>query len=80
MDPALGCFKATLKLVIRPCIASIQGHDVQTPLLSYGQCQELAIILPDFSPRCYTCQQVCKLPRNIYYNNDISSSTVNTIS
>ncbi|XP_045120473.1 uncharacterized protein LOC123509916 [Portunus trituberculatus] len=45
MAPALGCFQATLRLGQRSCIAQIQVHDgVQTPLLSYGHCKELAII------------------------------------
>ncbi|KAK7077731.1 hypothetical protein SK128_000367 [Halocaridina rubra] len=49
MSPALGWFQATLKLGNKSCIAKIQVHKcIQTPLLSFGHCQELAIILPDF--------------------------------
>lgn len=49
MAPALGCFKATLRLGKRSCVAQIQVHKgVQTPLLSYGHCKELAIISPEF--------------------------------
>ena len=41
MSPALGCFKATLRLGQRSCVAQIQVHEgVQTPLLSYGHCME----------------------------------------
>lgn len=49
MAPALGCFQATLRLGKRSCVAQIQVHEsVQTPLLSYGHCKELAIISPEF--------------------------------
>ncbi|KAK4310272.1 hypothetical protein Pmani_018151 [Petrolisthes manimaculis] len=49
MAPALGIFKATLNLGKRSCPARIQVHEgVQTPLLSYGHCKELAIISSDF--------------------------------
>ena len=49
MSPALGWFQATLTLGNKSCIAKIQIHEgVQTPLLSYGHCKELAIIPPGF--------------------------------
>ncbi|XP_068246738.1 uncharacterized protein [Palaemon carinicauda] len=49
MTPALGTFQATLTLGKQSCSAVIQVHDgVQTPLLSYSHCKELAIISPDF--------------------------------
>lgn len=49
MSPAVGCFQATLTLGNRSCVAQIHVHDgVQTPLLSYSHCRELAIISPDF--------------------------------
>ncbi|XP_068222164.1 uncharacterized protein [Palaemon carinicauda] len=49
MTPALGTFQATLMLGKQSCSAVIQVHDgVQTPLLSYSHCKELAIISPDF--------------------------------
>ncbi|XP_068246810.1 uncharacterized protein [Palaemon carinicauda] len=49
MTPALDTFQATLTLGKQSCSAVIQVHDgVQTPLLSYGHCKELAIISPDF--------------------------------
>lgn len=49
MAPALGTFQATLTLGKRSCHARIQVHDgVQTPLLSYTHCKELAIISRDF--------------------------------
>ena len=49
MSPALGVFQATLTLGKRSCSASVQVHDgIQVPLLSYGHCQELAIISPEF--------------------------------
>ena len=49
MLPALVCFKATLLLGQGSCVAQIQVHaGVQTPLLSYGHCKELAIISPEF--------------------------------
>ncbi|KAK7083177.1 hypothetical protein SK128_000712, partial [Halocaridina rubra] len=48
MSFALGWFQATLKLGNKSCIAKIQVHEgIQTQLLSFGLCQELAIILPD---------------------------------
>ncbi|KAK7079850.1 hypothetical protein SK128_024668, partial [Halocaridina rubra] len=40
---------ATLKLGNKSCIAKIQLHEgIHTPLLSFGHCQELAIVSPDF--------------------------------
>lgn len=49
MAPALGTFTATLTLGKRSCSARIRVHEgIQTPLLSYGHCQELAIISKDF--------------------------------
>lgn len=49
MAPALGTFQATLTLGKLSCSAQIQVHDgIQTPLVSYGHCQALAIISPDF--------------------------------
>ncbi|XP_068227911.1 uncharacterized protein [Palaemon carinicauda] len=49
MTPALGTFQATLMLGKQSCSAVIQVHDgVQTPLLSYSHCKELAIVSPDF--------------------------------
>ncbi|XP_068224072.1 uncharacterized protein [Palaemon carinicauda] len=49
MTPALGTFQATLMLGKQSCSAVIQVHDgVQTPLLSYSHCKELAIISSDF--------------------------------
>ncbi|KAG0718744.1 hypothetical protein GWK47_051865 [Chionoecetes opilio] len=49
MTPAVGCFYATLRLHGKSCTAKIQVHEgIQTPLLSYGHCMELAIISPAF--------------------------------
>ena len=49
MSPALGTFQATLTLGKKSCLATIHVHEnVQLPLLSYGHCQELAIISADF--------------------------------
>ena len=49
MAPALGTLQATLTLGTRSCSAVLQVHNgVSMPLLSYGHCQELAIISPDF--------------------------------
>ncbi|XP_068230979.1 uncharacterized protein [Palaemon carinicauda] len=49
MSPALGILQATLTLGKRSCLARIQVHEnVEVPLLSYGHCQELSIISPDF--------------------------------
>ncbi|KAK7074617.1 Core histone macro-H2A.1 [Halocaridina rubra] len=49
MCPALGWFQATLNLGSKLCFAKIQVHEgIQTPLLSFDHCQELAIISPDF--------------------------------
>ena len=49
MSPALGCCEASLRLWQRSCVAQIQVHKgVQTPLLSYGHCKELAIISQEF--------------------------------
>ncbi|KAK4313087.1 hypothetical protein Pmani_015541 [Petrolisthes manimaculis] len=49
MAPALGTCQALLSIGSRSCAATIYVHeDVQTPLLSYGHCQELAIISREF--------------------------------
>ncbi|KAG0720791.1 hypothetical protein GWK47_047730 [Chionoecetes opilio] len=49
MTPAVGCFYATLRLHGKSCTAKIQVYEgIQTPLLSYGHCMELAIISPAF--------------------------------
>ncbi|XP_068204834.1 uncharacterized protein [Palaemon carinicauda] len=49
MSPALGILQATLTLGKRSCLARIQVHEnVEVPLLSYGHCQELSKISPDF--------------------------------
>ncbi len=66
MAPALGTLWATLTLGGQTCLAEIQVHDgVQTPLLSYSHCRELAIVSQDFpeptSPGVYTA----KVSRNL---------------
>ncbi|KAK7056542.1 hypothetical protein SK128_023809 [Halocaridina rubra] len=49
MSPALRWFQATLKLGNKFCIAKIQVHEgIQTSLLSFCHCQELAIISLEF--------------------------------
>ncbi|XP_063860706.1 uncharacterized protein LOC135101063 [Scylla paramamosain] len=49
MAPALGMLTATLTLGEKSCLAEIRVHkDIQTPLLSRGHCQALAIISKDF--------------------------------
>ena len=49
MAPALGCFEAILRLGQRSCVAKTQVHEgVQTSLLSYCHCKELAIISQEF--------------------------------
>ncbi|KAK4303511.1 hypothetical protein Pmani_024480 [Petrolisthes manimaculis] len=49
MAPALGTCQALLSIGSRSYTATIYVHeDVQTPLLSYGHCQELAIISREF--------------------------------
>ncbi|XP_068232027.1 uncharacterized protein [Palaemon carinicauda] len=49
MSPDLGILQATLTLGKRSCLARIQVHEnVEVPLLSYGHCQELSLISPDF--------------------------------
>lgn len=49
MSPALGTIRVTLALGEKKCKAVIQVHsNVQTPLLSYAHCRELAIISTQF--------------------------------
>ena len=63
MSPALGVFQAILTLGKRSCSASVQVHDgIQVPLLSYGHCQELAIISPEFLKSIFEVKHVnrCK--------------------
>ncbi|XP_069978514.1 uncharacterized protein [Penaeus vannamei] len=49
MTPALGCFETTLQLGQASCKAIVHDHeDIQTPLLSYGHCVDLAIVSTDF--------------------------------
>jgi len=49
MTPALGCFETTLQLGQASCKAIVHVHeDIQTPLLSYGHCVDLAIVSTDF--------------------------------
>ncbi|KAK7069843.1 hypothetical protein SK128_013908, partial [Halocaridina rubra] len=49
MSPASGWFQATLNLGNKSCIAKFHVQEgIHTLLLSIGQCQELAIILPNF--------------------------------
>jgi len=61
MAPALGSFQAILSLGKRSCSATIQVHNgVQLPLLSYGHCQELAIISSDFPKPILKVQHVSR--------------------
>ena len=63
MSPALGVFQATFTLGKRSCSASVQVHNgIQVPLLSYGHCQKLAIISPDFPKPIFEVKHVnrCK--------------------
>ncbi|ROT72286.1 Transposon Ty3-G Gag-Pol polyprotein [Penaeus vannamei] len=49
MTPALGCFETTLQLGQASCKAIVHVHeDIQTPLLSYSHCVDLAIVSTDF--------------------------------
>ncbi|KAK4321768.1 hypothetical protein Pmani_007397 [Petrolisthes manimaculis] len=49
MAPALGTFPARFSIGKHSCNPTVQVHeDVQTPLLSNGHCQELAIISSEF--------------------------------
>ncbi|KAK7080986.1 hypothetical protein SK128_001561 [Halocaridina rubra] len=46
---ALGWFQATLKLGNKSCIVKIHVHKgIQIPFISFSDCQDLAINLPDF--------------------------------
>lgn len=59
MSPALGYFTATLRLGKKSCSAQIQvHHGVQTPLLSFRHCKELAIISPEFPKPILQVQHV----------------------
>ncbi|KAK4326307.1 hypothetical protein Pmani_003171 [Petrolisthes manimaculis] len=58
MAPALGTCQALLSIGSRSCTATIYVHeDVQTPLFSYGHCQELAII--STVPKTYRTGEAC---------------------
>nr|XP_027213220.1 uncharacterized protein LOC113806302 [Penaeus vannamei] len=49
MTPALGCFETTLQLGQASCKANVHVHEgIQTPLLLYGHCVDLAIVSTDF--------------------------------
>ncbi|KAK7079869.1 hypothetical protein SK128_025785, partial [Halocaridina rubra] len=59
MSPALGWFHATLKLGNKSFVAKIQVLEgIQTPLLSFGNCQELTIILLDIPKPILTITHV----------------------
>jgi len=61
MAPALGMLTVTLTLGKRSCSAHIRVHkDIQTPLLSFGHCQELAIISKDFPKPIFEVKHVKK--------------------
>ncbi|KAK8374220.1 hypothetical protein O3P69_011974 [Scylla paramamosain] len=89
MAPALGCFQAILRLGQRSCVVRIQVHEgVQIPLLSYGQCKELAIISREFPKPIHKFTEITasgsctrllsneKLGDKFEY--DLKSSTINS--